>query len=337
MEMKLNKKIALSIIIPVYNLDKYISECINSIIKQIREEYSIEILIIDDGSTDKSASICKEFCKKYDFINYHYQVNSGVSKARNYGLDIARGKYIYFVDGDDLLYENALKNIFSKIYYDFDIVISRFEKMYEGKLLKNKNAMQYEYINDLSYPNNIENIFEKSAYTLSLGCNVIKKSLFFNNNIKINEDLKYTEDMDCLLRILLKCKKICILQDPIYIYRQSRTGSATNMVSTKRIKDLMYFIDTWLEISNTVESIIIAKYLKSMCAYQYSITIGLYYQLKKEDKIQLKNEIYKRKKILKYAINKKEKLVNIFVNIFGLNHTSFILFLWIKLKNIIRI
>ena len=92
MKIKSNNDIDLSIIIPVYNLEKYISDCINSIIKQVTDEYNLEIIIIDDGSTDNSATICKEFCKKYNYINYNYQENSGVSAARNYGLKKARGK-----------------------------------------------------------------------------------------------------------------------------------------------------------------------------------------------------------------------------------------------------
>ena len=102
-----------SIIIPVYNAEDYLSECVESILKQKYDISKIEILLIDDGSTDNSLKICKNYKKKYNNIVLIEQPNSGVSKARNSGISKATGKYIMLLDSDDTLSNNAVKNLFN--------------------------------------------------------------------------------------------------------------------------------------------------------------------------------------------------------------------------------
>lgn len=102
-----------SIIVPVYNIEKYIGNCIDSLVSQTYE--NLEIICIDDGSKDKSAEIIREYCKKDSRIVYVYQDNAGVSTARNRGLDIARGKYIMFADGDDYLHYQAVEILYNCI------------------------------------------------------------------------------------------------------------------------------------------------------------------------------------------------------------------------------
>ena len=115
-----------SIIIAVYNVEKYIKETIESVINQTMDfEKNIEIILVDDGSTDNSAVICKEYAKKYsDNIKYLYQKNAGASAARNAGIKIARGKYYNFLDSDDLLHEAALEKVyeFFKKHEEVDMV-----------------------------------------------------------------------------------------------------------------------------------------------------------------------------------------------------------------------
>lgn len=105
-----------SIIVPVYNAEMYLDDCIRSILKQDYD--NLEILLVDDGSTDSSAEIAKKYAKKYDYIYYFYQENSGAAVARNCGLEHACGKYIMFVDADDLLKSNILHELVNNIQKD---------------------------------------------------------------------------------------------------------------------------------------------------------------------------------------------------------------------------
>ena len=97
----MNKKALISIIVPVYNVDKYLSKCIDSIISQTYND--IELILVDDGSPDNSPKICDEYARKDNRIIVIHKENGGVSSARNAGLDIAKGKYIGFVDPDDYI------------------------------------------------------------------------------------------------------------------------------------------------------------------------------------------------------------------------------------------
>ncbi len=115
-----------SIIIPVYNLENYIENCLNSVVNQTYRD--LEILCIDDGSTDKSAEIIKRFAASDSRVKYFYQDNAGVSAARNKGLDEATGDYIMFVDGDDYLHYQAAEILYrSLVEIDADIVCSHFK------------------------------------------------------------------------------------------------------------------------------------------------------------------------------------------------------------------
>ena len=110
--MKSNEKnIILSIILPVYNVEKYIERCVESILTQNRED--IEIIIVDDGATDGSPQICDKYAEKISNIKVIHKQNGGLSSARNAGMDVANGKYIYFLDSDDWITEDAIRIILS--------------------------------------------------------------------------------------------------------------------------------------------------------------------------------------------------------------------------------
>ena len=103
----MDNSIKISIIIPVYNVENYISQCLKSLLNQGVDEHTIEILVIDDGSKDNSIKIAKEFQKLHLCIKIYTQENGGVGSARNKGIDLANGEYIYFIDPDDYLVDNG--------------------------------------------------------------------------------------------------------------------------------------------------------------------------------------------------------------------------------------
>ena len=128
------KETLLSIIIPMYNLEQYISYCLDSIVSQANE--NVEIILIDDGSKDKTRKICDNYCKKYNYIKYLYQENAGVSVARNNGLKKAIGEYILFVDGDDWIINDSIPQIINKIKNnrEVDIIAGDFVKAKNNKI-----------------------------------------------------------------------------------------------------------------------------------------------------------------------------------------------------------
>ena len=113
-----------SVIIPVYNVEKYIDRCLKSIISQNYDD--LEIIVIDNGSTDSSGSICDTYASEYSNISVYHIENHGVGSARNFGLSKARGEFIYFVDSDDYLVSNLFADFAETIVSDLDLAVVNY-------------------------------------------------------------------------------------------------------------------------------------------------------------------------------------------------------------------
>lgn len=325
----------ISIIIPIYNLEKYISKCLDSIVSQMSEE--VEIILINDGSIDKSEEICKNYCQKYQQIKYFYQPNAGVSVARNNGLEKASGKYILFVDGDDWILDGTLQNVLKMIKQDhtIDIIAGNFLKEFDGKIEK-KELIHIPNLKELSFPDSFIQLVKKQLFNPSLACNFFQKKLFIENNIFLDENVKYTEDMDCTLRLFLHAQKIDLLEKPFYVYRQTRQGAATSSVSVKRVQDTMNFVAKWYHEIEQIEQKELKNCLLGFIQYEYSIVVGMLFLLKKGQRNELYHQVKQYEFLLKNGQGKKGKIVHFFYTIFRFNMTGRLMSFWIKNKNKIK-
>lgn len=209
-----NNKTKLSIIVPIYNGEQYISECLNSILYSKKD--SFEVIIVNDGSTDNSLTICKEYLEKDNRIKLINQNNYGVSCSRNKGIEQAVGKYIMFVDCDDILdnnWDNILENDLKKdIYY----ITNRLKK----NLCKDEVL---QYITG----------YNKSYFTFAAPFSKIFKTSFIKSNrIKFKENLINGEDMIFNIEALLKASDFEIINMHIYKYRVFQ-GSSTKRFDNK--------------------------------------------------------------------------------------------------------
>ncbi len=242
----MNPKI--SIIVPVYNVEKYLEQCLDSLINQSMED--IEIICINDGSTDNSLELLKKLSLKDDRIKVFTQENSGLSATRNKGIDLAKGEYILFLDSDDwfeldtckVVYENAQK-------FDSDLVIF---------LLKNYDESDGKYYEDNYYNNsclddkflntsfNIDDLGEK-IFSLSVTAvnKLYKKSLLIENNIKFPVGL-YFEDNPVYYEVMLLAKNISFVKEHFYL-RRRHDSSITAKLDAK-------YYDT-IKISNLLVDI----------------------------------------------------------------------------------
>jgi len=191
--------IKLTIVIPVYNVEKYIEKCINSILIQKLRDY--EIILVDDGSTDNSGNICDKYAGKYNHIKVIHQMNKGLSGARNTGIREAKGEYLMFIDSDDFINEKIkLEEVINELKED--VIQFKWIYYYENK---------YVYFKDNElYPNiDYENLLFKKVKdgTISVSaCNkIVKRSIITDNNIFFNEDL-LSEDIDWSLNLYLHIK-----------------------------------------------------------------------------------------------------------------------------------
>ena len=126
-----------SVIVPVYNVENYLRRCIDSLVSQTIDKKDMEVVLVDDGSTDESPAICDEYAERYNYIRAFHIENNGVSNARNFGMDKAQGKFIMFLDSDDYLSKNSVGSIarfFNKNYDSVDVVTYREKVDLQGKI-----------------------------------------------------------------------------------------------------------------------------------------------------------------------------------------------------------
>lgn len=230
-----------SVIIPVYNVEKYIEKCMRSILGQTFDDF--EIIVVIDGSTDESENIVRELKKEYpEKIKIITQEKKGPGAARNAGIAAADGDYLLFVDSDDYISPNLMASAYGKaVETQSDIVA--FDVIYvdeNGKHLRRKSAV---------YSDN-ESILKEPGRLLILPClwnKLYKKSLFDKNNVSIPENILMGEDLAVNAELLSSAQKITHLAEPLYFYVQ-RSGSimslSTDVGRLKRNRDIIPAFET---------------------------------------------------------------------------------------------
>lgn len=199
-----------SIIVPVYNTMNYLKKCLDSLVNQSLK--NIEIIVVNDGSTDDSQKIIDEYVQKYDFVRGYKKKNGGLSDARNYGLKYAKGKYITFIDSDDYVKKDLfLKTYNYAIKHKLDVVVS-------DTIIKEENK-EYILKSNLNYS---INPLQNYVIAYPMACiRLIKKEVL--NDLKFKKGILY-EDLELMPSLVLKTKKIGFSDYAGYYYVQ-RTGS----------------------------------------------------------------------------------------------------------------
>ena len=196
----------ISVIVPVYNVEQYLPRCIDSILSQTFTDF--ELLLIDDGSTDKSGMICDEYAKKDSRIRVFHKENGGVSSARNLGLDNAEGEWIFFSDADDILELNAFQIFIFKVdSIDTDIVMAGY------RVYARNNAINNEINNEsdklLSRNEALKEMYQPTDFPYQgyLWCKLFRSSLIQKHQLRYNEKLYFNEDRLFIVQFLCCSKK----------------------------------------------------------------------------------------------------------------------------------
>lgn len=211
-----------SVIIPVYNTEKYLRQCLDSIINQTLKD--IEIICIDDGSTDNSLNVLNEYKEKDNRITVLTQQNKYAGVARNAGLSIAKGKYLSFLDSDDFFELNMLEEMYNRaeidnsdivmcVFYDYDTKTGR-------KKLKAKRSFKSPFIPKIVNTT----LFDMSS--LNAWTKLFRHDLFIENNLHF-ESTKCCNDLTCVCTAMALAKKISIINKPYIYYRMNQNDSLT--------------------------------------------------------------------------------------------------------------
>ena len=317
-------KTKVSVIVPIYNSESYIDKCIQSIIDQ---SYSnIEIILVNDGSIDNSKSICENYANIDKRIKLINQENQGVSKARNKGLDLAKGKYIGFVDGDDYIEKNMIESIISNIENTkADIGICGYNIVDDRNIkIKKSDCSERNLIIDNEQA--LELIFTTNKINGFLWNKIFKKELF--EKVRLPEDMNICEDLYIVCKLLNEDNIISYTPQALYNYRENLNGA------TKTIKKL-FFENGKLKYIDAFEKIAIIfkdeQWVLDLIRIKSTKTLLETYYL------MIKNK-YNDDKINKYIIselNKEKKYYLKNTNVSLKHKIAFILFN-IRLKLLIK-
>lgn len=303
-------KINISFVIPVYNKTiEQVKNCILSI-KKIQIKANYEILIIDDGSNADLSEAYKKFSQK-NSIQYFYQKNQGVSKARNKGIDKAKGEYIYFIDADDVLIPSNFKSIKENMY-KFDLII------YDVKRLNtNLNREKVERLdvkgNNPSVKSLRNFLIKDSLLNWAIG-KLYRRNFLIKNNIKFNSNKKVGEDFDFVVKVLNAQPQILYIRKATYLYLYNdATGIHRDIVDPKKsventedLKDLRLKILSTMNDDNNKksENAIYNDRLKSIFEIYAHV---VHFDIKKAQKL---NNFFTQSLYKKYRTFSKPSLIN---------------------------
>lgn len=228
----MNKKsIFISVIVPVYKTEKYIENSINSLLSQTFSNY--EVILVDDGSPDACPEICDNYAKKYANFRVVHKKNAGLGCARNTGLELATGHYIYYLDSDDTIQEDTF-DYFSRVlkkYPDLDMIFSRYQTVTEEDLFK--RASIDEGVEIIENNEEIQNAFLQRTHVI-LAPGTLYKKAFLDDHQLFFKACPYSEDQLFIWETLLHVRKIAYIKKNLYNYL-TRKNSIMTSTSLKKI------------------------------------------------------------------------------------------------------
>lgn len=246
----------ISIIVPVYNVEPYLRRCIDSILNQTYRDF--ELILVDDGSTDNSSSICDEYQKAHPFIRVFHKQNGGQSDARNYGIERATGKYVTFIDSDDYVTTDYLQCLYEMATnFSADVVCARFEFVDDSSIIKPRSAGGNSIKTYTGTQACEALLYERKGFYTSACNKLIRTDIVRENLFSVG---KYHEDELTTFRYLLSASTVAATDRVLYYYYQ-REGSIMHTIGQPVIDEIAA-ADNYVEYCKPLSK---AMYRAAMC------------------------------------------------------------------------
>lgn len=276
----------ISVIVPVYNTEKYICKCIESLLNQTYK--SLEIILVNDGSQDRSGEICERYKAEDDRITVIHQENAGLSHARNVGIEIAKGEYIALLDSDDWVDSNLYFRLYSNLKkYGAEISICNFKRVFNNEEILSSSNKVYEYSNIQA----LEEIYGDKHVQMIVAWNKLyKKNIFrglYYPKGKIHEDEFLTP------KLLYRANKIVYVEEELIYYRQTQNSIMNSEFNINRL----YYLDILEERNEFLKNIGVISIKKNAIKRQLNSIINYYFKVKG-------SRIHNKKNISKDLYNK---------------------------------
>lgn len=314
----------LSFIIPVYNVEAYLPQCLDSILSQCSED--CETILVDDGTQDASNVICDAYSLRYPNVKVLHKPNGGLSSARNAGFELAEGRYVCFVDSDDYIEAGTVQRLLIWIdENDGDICFLQASKVYPdgtseslGEGLTAAGIQGKDTLEVLNY------LSSRPKFPASAWAKLYRRAFLEENGLRFPDDRRLSEDLQYSLNAFFTAKRFDVLDFPFYCYRQNRAGSITNSINAR------YYFDTALFVTETAQTFgadrkaagAIQRYALAFAAYEYAILLWEMVLLSGEDREKAMDFLREYRWLMRYGRTGKTKLVNAAVSLLGIRNAA---------------
>lgn len=276
-----------SVVIPVYNTEKYLPACINSVLTQ--EGVSLEIIIVDDGSTDSSSNICDYYAQEHNNIKVVHIKNSGPATAKNIGLMQAKGNYIALTDSDDKMEPLMLHKMVSAGYeHNADIICCNYKQIDEKGVISHMNSTNLRYI--LNHEEGLVHFFSKNKIYSQCWTKLYKRQMLIENNIENDPGLRTDEDFIFNIRAFVCAKTTVIVDEPLYEYTHRNNSLAHSFFR----KDINQYIDNRIQRVKVTQDAVLNE---TDTVKEWSIVHIIMYYNELLGKVSLFPEYYSDKRI----------------------------------------
>ena len=322
-----------SIIVPIYNVENYLEQCLNSILDQTCSDY--EIILVDDGSCDRSGEICEQYANINKKIKVIHKKNEGLSVARNTGYSVAGGKYLIFIDSDDWWEKTdfLFKAKQALCKFDSDMLVFGNISYSEsrGKTVGNRN---FEENGAYLVEDIVPILVAEDRFFVSAWSRIIKKSRF----VLFDNDLRTQEDMEWIFRQYQNIVTMYVLNESVYSYRR-RKGSLSNSINGEKLKKRVEIFEKNIEyveknrwrgeLQNTFFSYLSYQFILILSEVELSVEDGMINSLFEK--------IKKYRWLLKFAVGRKAKLSRWLIRILGLKCGGYVLAIYRRILDIYRV
>ena len=318
-----------SVIMPVFNVEKYIRKSVDSVLNQTYQ--NIEVLLVDDGSTDNCPKICDDYAELDSRVRVIHKKNGGLSDARNFGIDAASGDYVVFLDSDDYWSsDTALEKAARKLEMEkSDVMLFFFKYLFEdenNRITEYNSEFEKIEINMESKKTQLTELIKNNIYISSAWAKIIKRQLFKDNDLYFVKGV-YSEDIEWSARLMMYASSFSVLNESFYIYIQRGTSIAHSL-RRKNIVDAKNNVMKALAMADSIDEELKEAFMNYI-SYQYITVLNVSCVCKDDirDEIRdMKNYTY----LLDYHWNPKVKKIYTFNKIFGFNMMMKLLSFYIR-------
>ena len=317
--------VKISFVIPVYNAEKYLKDCLDSVVCQLNGN---ELILVDDGSTDSSGEICDTYAASGKAVSVLHIENHGVAYARNLGTSRATGEYIVFLDADDYI-NRDFSACFEKQIFDADLIFYPIRKQYgEKTFVPMGDGLQKDRLAKQPVEAVLDFIARCPKFPASPCGKIIRRDFLCRNQIRFPLYVGH-EDYDWTYMLLQHCQSFDLFESGTYTYRQI-AGSRSSMQNPKNIQAHIELMERWMQMAVSAD---FRVHLNAYLAYQYSMALPFWGSLPAKQRRKYRVEMKQLRHLLDFGKTKKIKLIRYAVLLLGAENAACLLYRYVCMRN----